>query len=306
MEGPAEVLQNEIVSCSPSLVKRDGPPQRARKCVKRDQTRFLPPAYTATFAHQHDEAVPACLQGLLANGGPPTWDANATRRAQLPLQLGGLGLRSAETTRFAAHWASWADTVPTLRDRHPDVLVVLLRQAEAFRSEPRAGCIVPNVSAALRAPSWPALLDNPPPSGQAARSYGDPLRGWQRAATACLDAKASFLILTRLRASCCYPRRALAAPAPSRCFPPPRSSACPQTACVCCCSGGCASRYPIRPGVVAVAGLWMLLGDHRAACPTAGVLGPRLAPLERAAARVCREGDARVATNVFLRDMNVD
>ena len=58
---------------------------------------------------QHDEAVLTCLQGLLANGGPPTWDANATRRAQLPLQLGGLGLRSAETTRFAAHWASWAD-----------------------------------------------------------------------------------------------------------------------------------------------------------------------------------------------------
>ena len=40
MEGPAEVLQNEIVSCAPSLVKRDGPLQRARKCVKRDQTRL--------------------------------------------------------------------------------------------------------------------------------------------------------------------------------------------------------------------------------------------------------------------------
>ena len=49
MEGPAEVLQNEIVSCAPSLVKRDGPPQRARKCVKRDQTR-LQNEY-ATFDH---------------------------------------------------------------------------------------------------------------------------------------------------------------------------------------------------------------------------------------------------------------
>ena len=48
------------------------------------------------------------------------------------------------------------------------------------------------------------------------------------------------------------------------------------------------------------------LGDHRAACPVAGILGPRSAPLERAAARICREGGARVATNVFLRDMNVD
>ena len=75
--------------------------------------RALPPAYTAGFAHKHDEAVIACLQELLANGGPPLWEANATRQAQLPLQLGGLGFRSAETTRFAAHWASWADTVPT-------------------------------------------------------------------------------------------------------------------------------------------------------------------------------------------------
>ena len=32
----------------------------------------------------------------------------------------------------------------------------------------------------------------------------------------------------------------------------------------------------------------------------------RGAALERAAARVCREAGARVATNVFLRDMNVD
>ena len=42
------------------------------------------------------------------------------------------------------------------------------------------------------------------------------------------------------------------------------------------------------------------------ACPTAGVLGPRGAPLERAAARVYREAGARVANNVLLRDMNLD
>ena len=48
------------------------------------------------------------------------------------------------------------------------------------------------------------------------------------------------------------------------------------------------------------------LGDHRAPCPTAGVLGTRGAALERAAARVCREAGARVATNVLLREMNVD
>ena len=38
----------------------------------------------------------------------------------------------------------------------------------------------------------------------------------------------------------------------------------------------------------------------------AGVLGPRGAPLEQAAAQICREGGARVAANIILRDMNVD
>ena len=63
---------------------------------------------------------------------------------------------------------------------------------------------------------------------------------------------------------------------------------------------------PIGPRRCRCGGALDALGDHRTACPTAGVLGARGAALERAAARVCREAGARVATNVFLRDMNVD
>ena len=48
------------------------------------------------------------------------------------------------------------------------------------------------------------------------------------------------------------------------------------------------------------------LGDHRAACANAGVLRPRGIPLERAAARICREAGARVATNVMLSQMSLD
>ena len=47
------------------------------------------------------------------------------------------------------------------------------------------------------------------------------------------------------------------------------------------------------------------LGDHRAACPRAGLLRSRGVPLERAAARVCREAGATVAAIVLLRDLNV-
>ena len=47
-------------------------------------------------------------------------------------------------------------------------------------------------------------------------------------------------------------------------------------------------------------------GDYRTACPIAGVLGSRGAPLERAAARRTREAGARVANNFLLRDMNLN
>ena len=56
----------------------------------------------------------------------------------------------------------------------------------------------------------------------------------------------------------------------------------------------CRCRRPLDP-----------LGDHRAACAQSGVLRARGGPLERAAARICREGGARVATNIRLADLNI-
>ena len=44
---------------------------------------------------------------------------------------------------------------------------------------------------------------------------------------------------------------------------------------------------------------------HRAACARVGVLGRRGFAIESAAIRLCREGGARVATNVMLRDLDV-
>ena len=48
-----------------------------------------------------------------------------------------------------------------------------------------------------------------------------------------------------------------------------------------------------------------IFGHHRAACSRAGILGSRGFALESAAARVCREGGGRVATTLFLRDLDV-
>ena len=46
-------------------------------------------------------------------------------------------------------------------------------------------------------------------------------------------------------------------------------------------------------------------GDHRAACARSGALRGRGCPLERAAARVCREAGARVTPNTHLADLNL-
>ena len=56
----------------------------------------------------------------------------------------------------------------------------------------------------------------------------------------------------------------------------------------------CRCRRPLDP-----------FGDHRAACAQSGVLRARGGPLERAAARICREGGARVTTNTRLADLNI-
>ena len=48
-----------------------------------------------------------------------------------------------------------------------------------------------------------------------------------------------------------------------------------------------------------------LRGHHRASCAQVGVLGRRGFALESVAARVCREGGAKVSTNVMLRGLDL-
>ena len=49
----------------------------------------------------------------------------ARQLSSLPLALGGLGLRSAIRSQHAAYWASWADSLPRIRERHPDIADVI-------------------------------------------------------------------------------------------------------------------------------------------------------------------------------------
>ena len=57
--------------------------------------RTLPPAVVQDFAQGHDRAVMQCLAALLTPGEAAALPLLAVARAQLALQHGGLGLRSA-------------------------------------------------------------------------------------------------------------------------------------------------------------------------------------------------------------------
>ena len=82
--------------------------------------RVVRPEWVDQFALSHDERVCGPVSALLkipTNTGHEHTKITST----LPLSLGGLGLRSARRTCVAAYWASWADALPMIQERHPTV-----------------------------------------------------------------------------------------------------------------------------------------------------------------------------------------
>ena len=77
--------------------------------------RVVQPAWAERFAFTHDENVWNCTQELLDIEGT----VRVRQLSSLPLAFGGLGPRSAIRSQNAASWASWADSLPRIRERHP-------------------------------------------------------------------------------------------------------------------------------------------------------------------------------------------
>ena len=71
------------------------------------------------YARAHDDGIWQCFCGLLELD--PTAGDNGREIANLPLLPGGLGLGSASRLREFAHWASWADCLEMIHQRHLDV-----------------------------------------------------------------------------------------------------------------------------------------------------------------------------------------
>ena len=239
----------------------------------------------------------------------------ATARAQLALRHGGLGLRSAARHAPAAYWSSSADVLPVIASRDPAFARALVDTLEGGSPAPEVLQSLLLARASLTAsgfapPPWPELLTTPAPlpGDEDEEPQLDTTRGWQRPASRAVDEFCYRSILRELDPPAAALLDSQAGPFAARFLTArptsPELSLAPSHFQV-----SLLRRLrlplPLTAAFCRCRRRQDEFGDHLAACPRSGVLRARGAPLERAAARVCREAGATVATNVLVRDLNV-
>ena len=143
--------------------------------------RAVAPEHTGDFADRHDAKVWRCLCEIL---GVPVDHDEAQVIATLSFSEGELGLSSAFRSRSAAHWASWADCMRMVRQRHPDVAEFMMTNladgaSPCFVSV--RGCQQSLGEAGLEMPSWAELSESPLVLEENSEP-NQPNVGWQRKA----------------------------------------------------------------------------------------------------------------------------
>ena len=257
--------------------------------------RAVSPQFTQEFAQAHDEGVWQCLCRILS----VHVDCGAQEQSSLPWWEGGIGLRSACRTAPAAHWASWADALKMIRDRHPavvDIVVDALRRPEesmTIRTVVECAAVLERTG--FECPSWEDLAEGRSPGES--REEEDPSQprvGWQQQAATSIEHHDNTVWpgLREHEQAMMRSQRGPLASTAFTCFPTSRMTRIdPAPFCALLLRR---LRLPLPLSVRSCRCGRPLdaLGHHRAACATAGVLGRRGWALESVAARVCREGGA--------------
>ena len=275
------------------------------------QLRVVRPELTSAFAQGHDDGIWSCLCQIL-HIDPAA--VHTRQLATLPLSLGGLGLRSAIRTKQSAYWASWADSLGMLHNRHSNV-------ADAFLECLTVGAGPPSLVAAHSAreelsgvmgfepPSWHAVLHGARPPFPDEFEPGSWRTGWQHEAASRVERHHREHTLMpvlsdsekALLRSQSGPFSGAALSATPSSFPtriPPHLFRVLLLRRL---------RLPLPPTVRTCRCGRQLdsFGHHRAACAQSGLLARRGFAVENAVARVCREAGARVSTNVMVRDLDL-
>ena len=125
------------------------------------------------FTQRHDARI---WQQLCRITGIDEGIAPAISRqvASLPLSMGGLGLRSAQWTSVAAHFASWADAVGMIQNRQPTIAATIVRVLEVGSPVPAITavvcCSVVLEGASFCVPDWESLREGLRPAPLTRRS----------------------------------------------------------------------------------------------------------------------------------------
>jgi hypothetical protein len=236
-------------------------------------------------------------------------------RAQLSMAMGRLGLGSAHRVAPAPVWASWAKCVSIVNQRHPDVashfvnslenpsdgmsksLRELLHSDAILRGETWMDCLERcrlerEVADAQQSEGRDSRARCWPSEAMSARANAEPRTSWQR-----LNKRSRALLLSQ------------SGPMPSKILTIfPRQDETPLNTHYFRTILLRRLRLPLSLSETHCRrrGALDALGDHRAACSSVDVLGPRGVSLEKIAARICREAGARVSTSTYLRDLNLD
>ena len=140
--------------------------------------RTVQPDQTEEFARRHDEEVWRCLRMIL---GPSHRHVGLVRRR--------FGAHECAEGEGAVHFASWADCLRMVRDRHPFIAELMIRHLEEGTApcfQAVRQCKDSWTAAGLVVPSW-TELSLTPPEGLEDPEPNQPRHGWQQKATRQLE-----------------------------------------------------------------------------------------------------------------------
>ena len=146
----------------------------------------MPPSCSVECALGHDMGMQRTMDALM--GGLPGNEAQVTEAktlATLPMRMGGLGFRSTERMAPSAFWASWADALPMIADRLPQVAGHVV--GAVTNEEVPTGCLGELKDAAAQLdragfvlrPGWAALRDGARLPVVSSAETGEWQHGWQ-------------------------------------------------------------------------------------------------------------------------------
>ena len=239
--------------------------------------RTVSPSLSHAFATQRDTQIWRCFCALVGVD-PGAIACSAKAAADLPLAMGGLGLRSAVKLRHAAHWASWADAIQMIAERHPEIAGTIVRAIHTEHEVPGVQAIVTSVEAdGFVCPSWEDLATGEvSASPEEDEDPNQPRAGWQSKAAREVEARSFARLLSTLT----DPQKALlrsqGGPLASALFismPIDRVSRIDSQSFRLLFLRRLRQPLPLTARSCRCGRLLDCLGHHRSACPVAGVLG---------------------------------